>query len=236
MESKKNNKKKKNKADQPPKWPILYDFVKITGALPTLLLMRARTIYINGKKKNPLKGGVLITANHTGFLDPPQIFVSFWKRRIYSLATKDLYKNKFWRTFFKAMCCIETDKENFSMQSFHKAVNFLKADKAVLIFPEGGVNTTEDTVKAYKSGAVLIAHRANKPILPVYIVKVDKWYNRRTLVVGEPIDVKALCGPIPTASAIDNVSEIIRQKELELVEFYQNNYLNKSKGKENEQK
>jgi len=236
MESNKNNKKQKKKRKGPPKWPIFYDFVKITGAIPILLLMRPKVLCINGKRRKLLKGGVLITANHTGLLDPPHIFVSFWERRIYSLATKDLYRNKPLRAFFKATCCIETDKQNFSMQSFHQAVDYLKADRVLLIFPEGGVNTTEENVKAYKSGAVLIAHRANKPILPVYIVKVDKWYNRRTLVVGEPIDVRALCGPIPTVEAIEKVTDLIRQKELELVEFYQNNYAKKGKNKTNEQK
>lgn len=222
----KNNKKTKRK------WPFLYDFVKVTGGIPTLILMRTKTFYPQGKPN--LKGGVLISANHTGFLDPPLILTVFWKRRVYSLATKNLYEKKFWRWFFNAMQCIETDKDNFSMKSFHKTVNYLKDDKMVLIFPEGGVNYSEHAVSPFKSGAVLMAYKSGKPILPVYIPKVKKWYSRRYAVVGQPIDVKTLCGCTPSMEKINMVTDLIRQEEIKLEGYFNQQMI--KKGKKNDEK
>ena len=46
------------------------------------------------------------------------------------------------------MHCIQVDKENFSMDSFHEVIRRLKDDKVVLIFPEGQVNRNEKEILA----------------------------------------------------------------------------------------
>ena len=68
-----------------------YDFVKITGLLPGLLMIRPKVIRTGGKCP---RGGVLISSNHPTFLDPITLLTAFPWRRLHSLVTKDLYKNK----------------------------------------------------------------------------------------------------------------------------------------------
>lgn len=209
----KNKSKKKKRISN-----FLYDFVKVTGAIPALIWFRLRVLRLNENVPKRIKGGVLIASNHVTFFDPIIVHLAFWYRRLFSLATKDLYSNKIREMFFNVAHCIKLDKNNFNVGSLHAVCDRLKEDKAVLIFPEGSVNRQED-VKSYKSGAILMAHLSKKPILPIYIHRAEKWYNRTTVVIGEPIDVNALCGKIPTQEQMEKASQVLRDKEIEMQEF-----------------
>jgi 1-acyl-sn-glycerol-3-phosphate acyltransferase len=171
------------------------------------------------------KGGVLISSNHPTFMDPITLLTAFPWRRLHCLVTKDLYKNKLMTFMLERMHCIRVDKDNFSMASFHETVDRLKEGKAVVIFPEGQVNQGDGReVQAFKSGAILMAHRASAPILPVYIVKREKWYRAQRVVIGEPFDVKSAVGLIPSVDKMNAVSEQLREKELELKRYYEEKY------------
>ncbi len=210
-----------NSSQKKPKrlYNFWYDFVKITGAIPCLIWFRPRIIHVG--QKSP-KGGVLISANHPTFFDPMILLTSFPGRRLHIIATKSLYKNKLMTFMFDQMHCIQVDKENFSMVTFHEVVDRLKAGHAVGIFPEGKVtHNCGDGVQAFKSGAILMAHRAGTPILPVYIARREKWYHFQYVVIGEPFDVKGAVGMIPTMEQVDKVCAQLREKELELMRFYE---------------
>ena len=199
-----------------------YDFVKITGLIPGLLWIRPKVIRTGGKCP---RGGVLISSNHPTFLDPIILLASIRERRLHSLATTDLFSNKLKTFMFTQMHCIPVDKNNFSMTTFHEVVDRLKDGKAVVIFPEGQVNRGGGReINAFKSGAILMAHRASAPILPVYIVRREKWYRRQYVVVGEPFDVRAAVGMIPTMEQVDKVCEQLREQELALKRFYEEKY------------
>lgn len=201
---------------------FFYDFVKITGAIPALIWIRPKVIHIGQKCPN---GGVLISSNHPTFIDPIIILTAFPWRRLHSLATTDLFTNRMRVFMFTRMHCIPVDKTNFSMTTFHEVVDRLRDGKAVVIFPEGQVNRGDGReVQTFKSGAILMAHRAGAPILPVYIVKREKWYRTQRVVIGEPFDVKTAVGPIPTMEQMNHVTEQLREKELELKRFYEENY------------
>ena len=218
MNSEKNLKDKKKK--KPLFYNFCYDFVKITGAIPTLLWFRPKRYFPYGKKIP--KGSVLISGNHRSLLDPVIVTVSFPGRRLHCLATKELYNTKLKRAFFNQMHCIEVDKENFTISAFHDVVSRLKDGRAVVIFPEGGLNRDkEDTLLAFKSGAVLMAHKSGAPILPIYIFKKEKWYQRQRVVIGEPFDVSEYLGKIPTIDKLSEVSSILRSKEIELREYFE---------------
>ena len=197
------------------------DFVKITGSIPGLIWMRPKIYYAGEKKKCRVKGGVVIVANHNTFFDPIMLYCTYWWRRLHFLATKDLYKTKFFGWMITTVGCIQVDKDNFSMRSMHAVVDRLKDGKAVVIFPEGQVIAKEQS-KSYKSGAVLMAQLSGVPIQPVYIAPLKKWYHRRVAVIGEPINISTMCGRFPTVEEIDKISEYIQNREQALKEYYNN--------------
>ena len=155
--SKNSNKSKKKKKNNIFEY-LFYDFVKITGAPSALLWIRPKVFYPFGRHK--LKGGFIISANHCSFIDPIVILCVFWTHRVFSLATKDLYSNRIKRLIFTKMKCIQVDKENFSLNSFHEVTRRLKKGKVISIFPEGRLNFESDNMLAFKSGIILMAsHR-----------------------------------------------------------------------------
>lgn len=212
------NSKNNSNSMNPTKSNFLYDFVKITGAPPMFIYMRPKILKIN--KHQSYKGGFMVSANHFSFLDPILIHFAIWKRRLYSLATKDIYDTKLKQFFFKRMHCIQVDKENFSLDSFHEVVRQLKKGNVVSIFPEGQVNFTSNDILTFKTGVALMAHTANVPILPVYLAPQKKWYHRRVAVVGEFINTREICGARPTTESFNKVCEVLREKENELKDFY----------------
>lgn len=214
LTNKQTKKRKKRKTN------FLYDFVKVTGAIPALIWMRAKIIRVGESKPKKVKGGVLITSNHVSFVDPVLLHCALWYRRLHFLATKDLFDTKLKDFFFRHMNCIMVDKENFSVDSFHDVCSDLKANKAVVIFPEGQVNRTNEEMLSFKSGAVLMAYKSNKPILPICLIKTQKWYHRHVVLVGDPIDVRSICGDRPSLEDFKKASDYLREREMELMNYY----------------
>ena len=199
---------------------FMYDFVKVTGAIPCLLWLRPKVLRVNKNVPKQFKKGVLIAPNHISYVDPILAHCVFWYRRMHCLATKELFDTPLKEKFFTAMKCIVVDRDNFHMSSFRGVCDRLKEEKAVLVFPEGRVNTEGETPIGYKSGIIVMAHLSKKPIVPVYFSRAKHWYSRHVAVIGEPIDVNALCGVIPSMEEIEKASAYIRQKEVELMEYY----------------
>ena len=198
-----------------------YDFVKITGLPSALIWMRPKIHYPFGK---PNTGGrLMVISNHPTFIDPIIVQLVFPFRRLYSLATKDIFKNKIKAILFTLMHCIIVDKDNFSMTSFHEVQNCLNNGHAVVIFPEGQVNhnVSDQPIMAFKSGAVLMAHRAKAYILPMYIVKSKKWYHRQNVVMGQPVDVAEMLGAMPSMQKLTELNDYLRDREVELKEYYE---------------
>ena len=211
-----------NNAKTKKKWQpfsnFWYDFIKVTGAVPALIWLRPKVYYPFGKPKT--KGPILISSNHPTMIDPIVVLVTFPWRRLNSLATKDLYSSKFKEFMFNQMHCIKVDKNNFSVSSFHDVVNRLNEGKVVLIFPEGQVNR-EEAMLAFKSGAILMAHKSGAPILPIYIVKREKWYRRQHVVIGQQVNVCEILGKIPSMQQLTEASDLLRDNEQKLREYFE---------------
>ena len=198
---------------------FFYNFVKITG-FPAAIAFRPKVLQMGSIMPKDVTGGAIITANHSSWFDPVFFLSVFWRRHIHAVTTKDLYRSKFSKFFFNHCHCIQVNKENFSMSCFHQVKETLNEDELVLIFPEGQLNTNKEDMLTFKSGAILMAHATNKPIIPMYVYKGKKLFNRFIGVIGDPINVRELCGPFPTLEKINEISELLKAKEEELKEFY----------------
>ena len=200
---------------------FLYDFVKITAAIPTLIYLRFKVYYINGKKpKGIYKGPYIIASNHQTYVDVIALLAVFWKRRVSFIATKDLFNTKLKRFFFSSVRMIPIDKQNIKMQTFKIAKDVIDSGHLVSIFPEGHV-TNSDEVKNYKSGVVMLSLMTKAPVLQVYVQKRKKWWHRQKVVIGEKIYLEQYFeNSIPTMDDISKVTEILRKNEEKLSDFF----------------
>ena len=165
-----------------------------------------------------IKGGVLIAANHRSMKDPLILFLIFWYRRLYFPAASELFEKPINRFFFYNMNCIPIDRSAQNISAIKTMCGWLKKRKAVAIFPEGAINTTEELL-SFKRGTAYMAYKSGCPIIPVYIGCRDKWWQSLPVIVGEPIDVSEICRSYPRGEAIDRAGEILKDEERRLEEY-----------------
>ena len=166
-----------------------FDFVKWTGALPLLFVMRTKVIYLNGKRPKGLyRGKFIVASNHISFLDPIVIGTVVKLRRIGFVATKELIDKRPW--FFKGIGCIEIDKENPTVETFKNVQKRLYRGHPVVVFPEGTVVRHED-IKTFKTGIMMMAMMSEADIVPVYLGNRKTFKQRKVAIVGDRIKYSA---------------------------------------------
>ena len=180
----------------------------VCSVLP--LLFRMRRLTPEGKKYNKkIKGGAIIAANHTSYLDPFIVGVAFWYRRVYFLIAEVVMKGKLRSFLLKGIGGIKIDRNNADIEAINKSVNKLKNGYLLTIFPQGGINREND-IDTIKSGAVLMAIRSGVPIIPMHIIPKKHWYNRQTVIIGETINPKDITNKkFPSTSDIQEITDIL---------------------------
>lgn len=147
---------------------------------------------IIGREKFP-DGPAVICANHSSFTDP--FYMAFALPRKYHLclmAKKELFNFKPLGWILRHIGTFPVDrKAPADMEAMKNALAVLKAGKKLGIFPEG-TRTSEDGTVSPKAGAVRIAQKTGVPIVPMYIPRKKKFFRKNPIVVGEPIDIKAM--------------------------------------------
>lgn len=175
-----------------------------------LVPYRPKLITPEGKRfKGPLKGGAILAANHTTFSDPFVVGTAFWNRQMNFFTADVVMATKTRETLLKAAGAIKVNRSITDIEAVRSAVQVLKKGRLLLIFPEGSVQKVGD-VQALKSGAALMATQAGVPIIPLFICYTARWYQRRKVVVGNPIDPKTICArKIPSTADIQNITDAL---------------------------
>ncbi len=183
----------------------------VCAILPLIMRIRRRTP--EGQKyKGKIKGGAIIAANHTAFVDPFVVGVTFWYRRMHFLVAEIVMKGRLRSLLLKGIGAIKIDRNAADIEAINKSVDKLKEGYLLTVFPQGGINR-EDDIDTIKSGAVLMALRANVPIVPIHMLPRKKWYSRRTVIIGKTIDPRDYCtGKAPTLANINKVSRVLMEE------------------------
>ncbi|MBQ3696517.1 MAG: 1-acyl-sn-glycerol-3-phosphate acyltransferase [Spirochaetales bacterium] len=203
---------------------FLYDFAKVTGILPALLFWRPKVHRPLGNEKLP-KGPFIVVSNHNSFTNPVVLLITIRKRHLNFMATTELLGNAPGRFVFRHFHLIPVDKDNFSMDTYYSLMNSLKEGNGAVIFPEGFVDTDEDMVHPFKDGAMLMALKANVPILPVYIGKRTSSFRRQHVIIGKLFKPGPDEGSRLSMTRIREMTELLYQKELELEKYYKSEVL-----------
>ena len=185
------------------------DFARFTMApLPLIYRVRAKTP-TGEKYRNKVRGGAIIAANHYDFADPLVLFITFWYRRVFFLAGELVMDGSLKSKLLAGLGAIKIDRNIADMEAIRRSVELLKEGHVLGVFPQGQLTKTQE-VSTIKQGAVLMALQAGVPIIPMYIEPQPKWYRGRDVVIGEPIDPKALCTKkIPSTADIQKITDIL---------------------------
>lgn len=175
---------------------------------PLLLVYRMKRITPEGTPfEGRIKGGAILAANHNTFSDTFLLGVAVWYRRMFFLAAEVVMRGKLRSWLLKGVGAIRIDRNGTDIEAVRQAVKTLKRGELVAIFPQGGISQ-EGQIHALKSGVVLIALQAGAPIIPMHIVPAERWYSRRVVVIGEPLDPKTyIQKKFPSTADIDLVTQ-----------------------------
>ena len=165
---------------------ILYRIVRTLGYPIFLLLYRPE---FEGRNNIPKSGSVILAGNHTNNLDAA-IMLAGPKRVVHMLAKKELFKSKISNAFFRSMGCIPVNRKIHDENAKSEAIEALKNNEVIGIFPEGTVNRTNDIILPFKYGAVSFAKKTGAYIVPFTITGKYKLFRRSIKITyGKPYKV-----------------------------------------------
>lgn len=156
---------------------------------------------LRGLENAPRAGGLITAINHTSFLDPLFV-ISLVGRDVIPMAKFELLSTPFIGKWTKWYGSYFIRRGEGDVGAIKTSLRLLKQGEAINIAVEGH-RSEAGTLLQGKEGAVIIAHRAGAPILPIAIwgsrdFKHNYKRLKRTDVhirIGEPVTVALSAKP-----------------------------------------
>ena len=169
------------------KEPLFYRIIRPIVTFLVKLVFRPNYI---GLENIPKSCRIILAGNHTNNFDSP-LLLSCTKRVIHYLAKEELTKGIL-GPGFKAMGIIPVNRSIHDKGALNNAINTLKEEKVIGIFPEGTINRTKDIIMPFKIGAVKMAHETDTQIVPFTITGEYKVFKKSvTIEFYKPIKLKS---------------------------------------------
>ena len=188
----------------------------ITGYPFKWLFFKNKTYYESEKAPKRVKGGALIISNHFNPLDYVLNVFLFFPRKLYVVASEHAFKNAFLRFGMKFWGGIQANRVTKSMRFVSQSIKEIKKGHLVQIFPEGH-NTDDGTIKPFYPSYILIALKANAPIVPVITDGNYGIFKRVHIIIGEAINLSDyLSSEKASKEDITKLNDIVYKKVLDL--------------------
>ena len=200
----------------------MYEFFRwlglITGWPLQLIFFKRKTYYEDKKAQGRfVKGGALIISNHFHVFDYMVNLFLFPFRKLYVVMSEMIFKKgKFLPWATKIYGGIRSDRDVMGMRFIDESVKVLEKGKLVQIYPEAHITETGQ-MQAFKPSYIMIALRADVPIIPVIIDGNYGWRKRAHVMIGKKIYLTDHCTSLnPTREEITALNEIVYRKAEEL--------------------
>ena len=171
-------------------------FIKITGFIPYLILVKPRFFYASYKAKKEsrkVKGGAIIIGNHSSTFDYVTLMYRHLFRVVHTFVGPAIYRFRSLRHLCNVLENIEVKKEDpANLEALRKAKVYLEKGKTVAIFPEGRFEDNPGEIERFSSSAIRLSFETNKPIIPYYFKGNYGLSKRAKFNVGEKIYVREL--------------------------------------------
>jgi 1-acyl-sn-glycerol-3-phosphate acyltransferase len=181
----------------------------------------------------PADGGVIVAANHVGYVDPMTlgIFVLEAGRVPKYLAKSSLFERPLIKHVFIGANQIPVYRGTAdASHALSAAVDAIGDGDCVLIYPEGTVTRDPDCwpMRA-RTGVARLALMTGVPVIPVaqwgpqnvwrYKAKLPRPFPRKRvqILAGEPVDLSAYDGTPMTAEVLREVTDLIMARITELL-------------------
>jgi 1-acyl-sn-glycerol-3-phosphate acyltransferase len=167
-----------------------------------------------GKENVPAQRAVVFCANHQSNVDPPVLFETL-HRRLHILYKAELRKLPVLGRVFEVggFVAVQRDNRDAAFASIERAAASIRQGNSFLIFPEG-TRSKNDELLPFKKGGLVMALRAQAPIVPVAVMGGRAAMQKGSAVVrpvhvtvriGEPIETEGM-----SADDRDALIELVR--------------------------
>lgn len=165
-----------------------FGYILLTPLMRILFRLYYNPKIIN-KNVIPKTGPILIVGNHKHIYDQC-LTIMATKRPIHYMAKKEYFDGKLaW--FFKFVGCISVNRSIKDTNATNQALEILKNDGAIGLFPEGTRNKTKDVfLLPFKFGTVSMAKKTNATIIPFGLTGDYKFRSKNLKIkYGTPFKV-----------------------------------------------
>lgn len=172
-------------------------------------------LYYNPKIINkgliPKEGPILIVGNHKHVYDQC-LTIMATKRVIHYMAKKEYFDSKMgW--FFKLVGCIPVNRQIKDTKAVDSALNVLKNNGAIGLFPEGTRNKKKDVfLLPFKFGTVSMAQKTNATIVPFGLTGDYKFRSKNlTVRYGKPFKIDNMSLEEANKKLYNEVEELMKK-------------------------
>ena len=160
-------------------------------ALANLLFRTIWRLKVVGADNVPRTGPLIVAPNHRSYADPPLAGASV-PREIHFLAKRELFRFRPFGWFITNLNAHPLNRAG-DIAAFRAATRILRADGALIMFPEGRRIDT-DTLGPAKAGIGMLAASTGAPIVPTYIhnSRLMTRFKRVEVHFGKPIDPRGI--------------------------------------------
>jgi 1-acyl-sn-glycerol-3-phosphate acyltransferase len=195
-----------------------------------IIHLLARPIFI-GAENIPPEGGVLIATNHLSRVDSLLLFINPTRKDVTALVADKYKKYPVFNWILKTGKVIWLDRDSADFGAVRAAVDALKGGVCMGIAPEG-TRSPDAQLHEGKPGIVLVALKANVPIVPVGIYGSEDCVSKAltlrnpkvTLNFGKPFTLAPLDRNRRNEQMQEYTDEIMCQIAAMLPESYRGYY------------
>ena len=194
-------------------------FAIITGWPLYKLVYKTRIWYEDeaGRENKRIKGPALIVSNHFSGLDYMITLFHYFGRKVYVIMLEEVFnKSAFLRWSISIIGGIKADRDIKSMRFIDDGVKVLNKGNLLQIYPEAH-NSTDGLMHDFKPSYIMIALRADVPIVPLIVDGQYGIKKRAHAIIGKSIRLRDICASAdPSREEIQQLNEIVQNKAIEL--------------------
>jgi len=176
-----------------------------------------------GAENIPNDTGLIITANHCSYADPPVLAFSA-TRPISFMAKSELFKVPILKQIMTQLGAFPIKRGKFDRSAIVNAIEILKDKRVLTMFFEGARSKNGQLLNP-ELGLATIAVKANVPIVPAAIIGTDRLMPHRggfhrsglKVIFGTPIYIGDYSGTFSGRELVKTISRLVAANVAELL-------------------
>ncbi len=143
---------------------LYYRFMRRIAHLMAVTVWSGRAY---NRHHEPATGGVLYMANHQSYYDPIMVCGPL-QRPGHFMARDSLFRNKYFAKLIDSVHAFPVKRGEGDVGALKESIRRLKANKTLLVFPEG-TRTTDGRIGKFLPGSAMLSMKAATWTVPVLI-------------------------------------------------------------------